>query len=269
MKASQQTALQRAGVLDAELEQQRAFLRVLEDNLIEREAELTALADAIATFERRYHEVLGARYGHLADLAVELSELREPPGRDKDPKAAGDSAADPGGEGDGSPDERKRRPGEQGRGRPAESARRLFRRLARRIHPDLARSAEERERRTLLMMAANRAYEQGDVERLRELLEDWEQGPDAVIGTGPEADLERLVRRIEQARKRLAAIGTELGELEASHMGSLYLQAVEAEKHGFDLLTDMAAELDKVISRTEDELREAELYEAEPAQLPG
>jgi hypothetical protein len=257
MKASDRTALEPSGLLDAELGQRRAILRVLEANLAGREGELTALLDAVATFERRYHDVLGERYGRLADLAGELAELRE--------ALLGAEAADgEDGEGAGADDAR---PGDgprrDGR-RPTESAKRLFRRLARRIHPDLASSAAERERRTQLMMAANRAYEQGDVERLRELLEDWEHGPDAVVGVGPEADLERLGRRIEQVRKRLAAIGTELGEVEASHMGSLYLQAIEAEKHGFDLLTDMAAELDKVIWRTEAELREAEL-----AQLAG
>jgi hypothetical protein len=246
--------LEPSGLLDPELGQRRAILRVLEANLAVREGELTALLDAVATFERRYHDVLGERYGRLADLAGELAELRE--------ALRGAEAGE--GEGAGADDAR---PGDgprrDGR-RPTESAKRLFRRLARRIHPDLASSAAERERRTQLMMAANRAYEQGDVERLRELLEDWEHGPDAVVGVGPEADLERLGRRIEQVRKRLAAIGTELGEVEASHMGSLYLQSIEAEKHGFDLLTDMAAELDKVIRRTEAELREAEL-----AQLAG
>jgi hypothetical protein len=244
MKASDRTALEPSGLLDPELGQRRAILRVLEANLAVREGELTALLDAVATFEHRYHDVLGERYGRLAELAGELAELRE--------ALLGAEAGD--GEGAGADDAR---PGDgprrDGR-RPTESAKRLFRRLARRIHPDLASSAAERERRTQLMMAANRAYEQGDVERLRELLEDWEHGPDAVVGVGPEADLERLGRRIEQVRKRLAAIGTELGEVEASHMGSLYLQAIEAEKHGFDLLIDMAAELDKVICRTEAEL---------------
>jgi hypothetical protein len=246
--------LARHAVLQWELEQQQAVLRVLEANLVSREEELTGLLDAVATFGRRYHEVLGERYARLAELAAALAELRgtplvggEVPGRPPagDPAAgAGPAARSPG---DGA---------EGGRRRP-ESAKRLFRRLARRIHPDLARSAAERQRRTQFMMAANRAYEQGDVTRLRELLEDWELGPDAVVGTGPEADLDRLARRIEQVRRRLAAIGTELGELEASHMGSLYLQAKEAGGLGLDLLADMAAELDRVIERTEAELREA------------
>src|SRR4029450_8616970 len=44
----------------------------------------------------------------------------------------------------------------------SDEAKRLFRQLARRIHPDLAADAAERERRTNLMVAANDAYEQGD-----------------------------------------------------------------------------------------------------------
>jgi hypothetical protein len=247
--------LARRSVLQWELEQQQAVLRVLEANLVAREADLTGLLDAVATFGRRYHEVLGGRYARLAELASALAELRGKPlvgggvvGA-LPPAAAGDPT---GGSGSGSAAEGA----QDGRRRP-ESARRLFRRLARRIHPDLARSAAERQRRTQFMMAANRAYEQGDVARLRQLLEDWELGPDAVVGSGPEADLERLARRIEQARRRLAAIGTELGELEASHLGALYRQAEEASGLGLDLLADMAAELDRVIERTEAELRAA------------
>jgi hypothetical protein len=244
---SDRTALEPSRLLEREFEEGRALLCGLEAELAEREAELAAFLDALATFERRYHDVLGPRYGRLADLSGELADLRDTHAREA-PAAgtatgAGEATAGPKG---------------HGRPAPTESARRLFRRLARRIHPDLARSAEERQRRTLLMMAANQAWAAGDVERLAELLAEWELGPDAVAGSGPEADLERLVRRVEQVRRRLASIAGELEAAKASHMGAMHLQAAQAAGYGFDLLADMAAELDKVIERTEADLRALE-----------
>src|SRR4029450_12274332 len=72
-----------------------------------------------------------------------------------------------------------------------EDARRLFRQLARLIHPDLAGDPQERERRTNLMVAANDAYEQGDVAALERLLQGWHASPEAVTGRGAAAELER------------------------------------------------------------------------------
>ena len=51
----------------------------------------------------------------------------------------------------------------------SDDAKRLFRQLARLIHPDLAGDPKERERRTNLMVAANDAYEQGDLAALERL----------------------------------------------------------------------------------------------------
>ena len=56
-----------------------------------------------------------------------------------------------------------------------DAVRRLFRDVAKVIHPDLAHDPEARDRRHALMIEANRAYALGDEERLRWILQAWEQ----------------------------------------------------------------------------------------------
>ena len=147
----------------------------------------------------------------------------------------------------------------------SDEAKRLFRQLARLIHPDLAADPQERERRTNLMVAANDAYEQGDVAALERLLEEWHASPEAVTGRGTAAELERTLRRIAQVEVGMRRIDEELAELEASAMGWLRRRVEKAAREGWDLLAHMVRELDRQIGEAQLELdrraaeRDAEL----------
>ena len=135
-----------------------------------------------------------------------------------------------------------------------DDAKRLFRQLARLIHPDLAGDPKERERRTNLMVAANDAYEQGDVAALERLLADWHASPEAVAGRGAAAELERTLRRIAQVEASMRRIDEELAELEASAMGWLRRRVEKAAREGWDLLAHMVRELDRQIGEAQLEL---------------
>jgi hypothetical protein len=56
--------------------------------------------------------------------------------------------------------------------------RRLYREVAKRVHPDLAAGEADRRRRELLMTDANRAFRLGDLDRLLALIEESEFRPD-------------------------------------------------------------------------------------------
>jgi hypothetical protein len=238
--------------LDQDLERHRAELRTLRQRLARRELELVTLSDQLAVFERRYDHVLGFRYRRLAEWVDRLTELRFPRGRSAGPGPG------PAGEELGDAYAALRSNSGRQRPRPPETARRLFRRLVRRVHPDLAAGAAERERRNRVMVLANLAYERGDEEALRELLEEWELDPDRVPGDDPGAELTRLLRRISLTYRRLQVVETELGHLASSHMGTLFRDAQALHAQGQDLLTQMAVELDRLLDRTEAELRDAE-----------
>ena len=52
---------------------------------------------------------------------------------------------------------------------------------------------------TQLMTEANAAYERGDAETLRRILEEYESSPESVKGVGVAADLVRVIRQIKQS----------------------------------------------------------------------
>ena len=62
---------------------------------------------------------------------------------------------------------------------PSENLRKVYREVAKRIHPDLATDDSERQRRHELMTEASGAYEEGDEARLEAILRDWESSPES------------------------------------------------------------------------------------------
>jgi hypothetical protein len=243
-----------------ELVRRRAQLQVLTRQLLERERGLAAFRGELHAFETTYRKALGSRYARLDALAELLDETAAPAPDDAGPGPSDDGPAErypgqgvPGGQnwawGEREPDrEPERRPPVN------EEAKRLFRQLARLIHPDLAGDPKERERRTNLMVAANDAYEQGDVAALERLLEDWHASPEAVTGHGAAAELERTLRRIAQVEAGMRRIDEELAELEASAMGWLRRRVEKAAREGWDLLAHMVRELDRQIGEAQLEL---------------
>ena len=166
----------------------------LEAVLGERAAGMTRAKADLAAFRNRYRQDVGLLHEELDELERAIAEAEL--GRDLE---AGRRAA---------PTARRRRR----RARDptisprftSDAVRRLFREVAKTIHPDLGRDDLTRDQRHALMVEANRAYALGDEERLRSILESWEQSPEAVQGTDPEATRLRLVRRIAQIEEQLA-----------------------------------------------------------------
>src|SRR5262249_4196008 len=103
----------------------------------------------------------------------------------------------------------------------SDAVRKLFRDVAKIIHPDLAGDEHTRDRRHTLMVEANRAYALGDEERLRWILQTWENSPEAVQGSDSGATRERLLRRVAQREEQLAACARELADLKESPLGKL------------------------------------------------
>ena len=129
----------------------------------------------------------------------------------------------------------------------SDAARKLFRDVAKAIHPDLARDEATRDRRHALMIEANRAYALGDEEQLRSILEAWERSPEAVQGSDPEAMRLRLVRRIAQIEEELELIDGDLAALNDSPLGKLKAMVDEAAAQGKDLVRDMVGRLKRDI----------------------
>ena len=67
--------------------------------------------------------------------------------------------------------------------------------------------------------------------------------------------LVRVIRKIDQIRRRLCAIETEIAQLKESELSDLKAQVEKTKEEGRDLLGEMAARLDKQIAEAREQLR--------------
>lgn len=241
---------------EEELEKKKAHLAQLQSQLAERELELATLQAELGSFERRYLTIVGLRYAQLDKLEAEIAEYfaREQP-RDREAQERAQRArsqAEGSSEATGQAESFE----EAQEFIPSESLKRLYRDIARRMHPDMADDPEEKQRRHSIMAEATNAYERGDEARLREILSEWESSPEAVKGEGAAAELVRVIRKIAQVERRLQAIAAQISHLKESELHELKTKVKEAAEEGRDLLAEMAERLDRQINDARQRFRE-------------
>jgi len=204
----------------------------LEAALSERDAEITQARTDLALFRLRYRQEVGLLHEELEELerAIAEAELGELSKLVED-GVDGPTPSPPSSQGEPAPRYT------------SDAVRRLFRDVAKTIHPDLAHDELTRDRRHTLMVEANRAYALGDEERLRWILESWERSPEAVQGSDAEATRLRLVRRIAQIEEQLASCTSDLETLRDSPLWKLKTMVDEAATQGKDLIADMVRRL--------------------------
>ena len=214
----------------------RARLADLEGVLRQRTREFTRAKSDLDAFGIEYRKRVGILHEQLdtLELAIAEAELGE---LSKRPEI---------GAGGANPPPAAPRPDAPPRFT-SDAARKLFRDVAKAIHPDLAGDASARDRRHSLMVEANRAYALGDEEQLRSILDAWERSPDAVQGTDPEATRVRLVRRVTQIEEQLEILARDLTELRESPLGKLKAMVDDAAATGKDLVRDMIGRLKRDI----------------------
>jgi hypothetical protein len=113
-------------------------------------------------------------------------------------------------------------------------AKRLYRDLARRFHPDLVQSEEKQTKRRAVMADVNRSYQENDLEGLRVL----QHRPDIVEEEEERVgDIwTRLVREIAMLRKSIANKEGCVKDIEVSDLGLLMHQLGEEAEERFNPL---------------------------------
>jgi hypothetical protein len=232
------------------VEPSRARLATLELELAAGEADLAATREDLHVLQSRYLSAVGAYYRQLVDIEAEAVDLevrlglREP--------VTEDDVEDDGGEA------RRAVPAlddECGHAAaPSGDLKKIFRNIARTLHPDLALDEPARWRRHSLMAEANRAYAERDEDRLRLILHAWERSPEAVVGDDPQADDERRQRRIAAIEDRLLAIDAEFRDLRSSAIWRLKGKIDDARVKGWDLFAEMVLEVTREVGRATSKL---------------
>ena len=127
---------------------------------------------------------------------------------------------------------------------PSEELKRLYRKVAKAVHPDLATSELERPYRTSLMARANQAYRNGDMEALEQILQEWEHRDEASIFKERQPTQSyQLQQKIIQIRLRIKEIEGKIDQLRGSELYRLMVKVEQARQEGRDLLGEMARDL--------------------------
>ncbi|MET8943262.1 hypothetical protein ABZX30_06665 [Streptomyces sp. NPDC004542] len=242
-------------------------VRAAEQALIEFEIAVETFRVEVENFSRLHEQRLGPMYSRLEELDAQIAEARAARSGDpEDLRRAEEARARvmpiPGVEellhgwmdGHGLfPEaaamltEQEVRPPQ--RVRPSEEARKLYRELARKAHPDLAQEEPERARREEFLTRVNAAYARGDEALLRELAKEWAAGP-ALAERLPSRS-EELYARLEWLAQRKELLALVARELEDSAIASMLRLAPEDPDA---LLAEIAEQLRKDVADREAEL---------------
>ncbi|MEU8528404.1 MULTISPECIES: J domain-containing protein [Streptomyces] len=242
-------------------------VRAAEQALIEFEIAVETFRVEVENFSRLHHQKLGPMYARLDELDALIAEARAARSGDpEDLRRAREARAAvmpmPGVDelfhdwldSDGlSPEAAAMLTGRPvqppKRVRPSEEARKLYRELARQVHPDLARDETERVRREEFITRVNAAYGRGDVALLRELSEEWAAGP--VTESERPSESEELYARLDWLARRKELLTVVARELEESAIGAMLKMAPDDPDR---LLEEIAEQLLAQVAEREVEL---------------
>ncbi len=242
---------------EEELQQKRRETTRLEQELAEKELELSTLNGELHLFEKRYNLVVGVKYTELDEVKAQILELasRLYP-RSDEFRAGAQSARERARSSSRETEDLDSDALEKESFKPSEDLKKLFREVAKKIHPDLAADDKEKARRHELMAKLNQAYDQLDEEAIQAVLQEWEDGDHPEKNETLGTQLVRMVKKIAQVRKRLQGICDELTQIQNSGMYQLMKKIESAGEHGSDLLQEMAASVDRKVDTIKSKVRD-------------
>jgi len=239
-----------------ELQRKQRELESLQQALVDREMEWSTAKREVYLFEEQYRVRVGEKYKELDRLKASVLALASKVFPEDDRiKNQAQSAW----ESMHQADDSESRPGAESTAsemvpKPTDELKKLFRRAARHMHPDFTTDGKERVRRNELMARLNQAYRESDVDRVRDLLNEFEAHKPFEEHEGPGKKLSRVLKQIGQVRHRLFQIETDFRQLEQSDLYRLH-QYHKQQEFGTDVLADMASEVDEQIQTVRNRIR--------------
>lgn len=228
-------------------------LSLLEQELMDEELVLSTLQGGVDRFEERYLRRVGQRYAEMDDIKARVLEMAarfhpENPETHDQARMAREQARQSQAE-----SHFDREPGpvepasDEASFEPTEELKKLFRDVAKKIHPDLTTEPEERERRNRWMTRLNEAYTASDATAIREVLKEWQVRQTPEDRDQVRQQLTRVLKQIGQVRHRLHQIKKDKERIAQSDMARLKRFVEEGEAEGRDVLADMAREVEENI----------------------
>lgn len=186
----------------------------------QRELELATLQVELREFEARYLRIVGVRYTELDEIEAQIAEtMAKLNPNDLDARKQAEQARSQAKESAQATESAVSDDEPTRKFAPSETLKKLYRDLAKLVHPDKFPDEAEKARHDILMARVSKAYEEGDEEALREILNQWESSPESVKGEGVGTELIRVIRKIALVEQRLKAIENEIEALESARKG--------------------------------------------------
>lgn len=226
---------------------QNAEFDSLSKELTEKELQLSTLEKKLSLFEGKYAKTVGILFAELDEIEKEIAKelLRLNPievyrqgfqKAERKAKTSRDAIDEKVAQSDRKPFE------------PSDELRNLFRKVAKAIHPDFATDPQERVFRNTLMAKANEAYKKGDVQGLKQIIDEWENRDKRSYPEQAELiQVDQLEQKIRQIRLRINIIETRISDIKRSELYQLMVKVEMAELEGRDLLGEMAKGLQEQI----------------------
>ncbi len=236
---------------EIELNKKKGLLDRLKDRLADREEEMADLRAELEQFEAQYTMEVGRLYADLDEIDAQIAaeEVKLNP-EDEEIKRKAEEARHRAEASAAQADEENWQACTF-KWQPTAEAKKVYHKLARMIHPDLALDTEERERRHGLMAKLNDAYSAGDQNLLNKLVEEYRDSPDLIKGDSIGDELIRAIRQISQVKARLAELREEKLTAELSELFLLREKVRSEMLEGRNLLRQMA-------ERTKTHIKKAE-----------
>lgn len=227
-----------------ELNRKTELLLDLENRLSETELGFISLQAELLTFQRRYTEFVVRRMYELDSIEIEIAEhlvttdptnpeYRQRINKLKEQIAEAEESFS-----------KEHKSSSKNEFKPSDSLKSLYRDIAKKVHPDLVIDEKERKRRTEIMAKLNEAYQNGDEQKLDQLLNEWQYDPENVSGEDIGSQIVKIIRKIAQAQRRIATIEEETKILVNAEIYNLMKKSEESIKDGVDLLIQMSGYLD-------------------------
>lgn len=241
---------------EAELATKKTEIERLSQLLAEKELDIEELKLSLAAFQHRYYSQVGKKYVELDEVRAQIAEQKAkqaPQDHELNQEAArarthAKIASD---EYEGIDIDRQKDSLESEK---SEEEKKLYRQIASMIHPDKSTDDKSRHLRTRLMAKLNEAYAQKDITKMRNILYQWQESPEAISGEGTAAELVRTIRSRAQIKRRIVEIEVEISEIMTSDIKMLMDKVHDADLTGRDILAEMSVSIDSEIEDARNEL---------------
>lgn len=240
---------------EQELEKKLAELESLKLKLVHKELELSTLQAELHSFELKYLKIVGVKIARLDDINAQIAEVfakiqtnnETASNEARQSRAQANASAE-------SVKEAQAIQDSQTKFSSSENLKSLFREAAKRIHPDFAVDENDRIRRTKLMAEVNEAYKAGDEKKLRQILREWEDSPESVIGNDVGAKLIRTIRQLANIQERISNLEEVIKQFTETSIYQLKTKVESLNKEVNVALEEMASSLNEQINEQQKRL---------------